>query len=81
LPFPVPFKITGLPAHTEVSFPASAEGLGFTVTVTELVEVAVSGTAQEELDVIKHVTMSLLFKAEDVNIALFVPTLIPLTIH
>jgi hypothetical protein len=81
MPFPFPFKITGLPAHTDVSFPAFAVGLGFTVTVIELFEVAVSGTAQEELDVKKQVTISLLFKAADVKTELFPPTLIPLTIH
>jgi hypothetical protein len=81
LPFPAPLRITGLPAHTDVSLPALAVGLALTVIVIALFEVAVSGTAQVEFEVIKHVTTSLLFKVDDMKSELFVPTAVLFIIH
>ena len=51
-----------------------------TVMVSEL-DVAVVGEAQEELDVMTHVTTAPLVSVVEVYVALFVPTLVPFTFH
>ena len=51
-----------------------------TVIVSEL-EVAVVGDAHDELEVMTHVTTAPLVSVVLVYVALFVPTLVPLTFH
>lgn len=53
---------------------------GDTVIVTEF-EVAGLPETQGKLEVITHVTTSLLVKVDEVNVVLLVPTLLPFTFH
>ena len=54
--------------------------LGFTVMLM-LLDVAGFPVAQVALDVSTQVTTSPLFRATDVNVAEFVPALVPFTFH
>ena len=49
------------------------------IVIPELV--AVVGLAQEELEVITHVTICPLVRADDVNVGEFVPAFVPFTFH
>ena len=77
-------KVTFVPEQIVVPEPLAivtdgAEAL-FTVMV-KLLEVAVVGLAQAELDVITTLTASPLFKVLLLKVALFVPTFVVPTFH
>ena len=58
------------------------DGATLAVTVTGIAfDVAVAGEAQPRDEVITTVTTSLLARVEDWYVALFVPTLLPLSFH
>jgi hypothetical protein len=69
------------PVHTGLLLPAAgAAGTGLT-TIVILLEVAVDGLAQPELEVIIHVTICPFVMDDDVNVGLFVPALDPFICH
>jgi hypothetical protein len=70
-----------LPKQTGLLLPADgAEGTGF-ITIVILFEVAVVGLAHGELEVKIQVNTWPLFIADEVNVELFVPALMPFTCH
>ena len=80
----VAVKVTFVPEQMVVPGDALTVTLGVTfgdtVIVTEF-DVAGLPETQGKLEIITHVTISLLFKEEEVNVVLFVPTLLPFTFH
>jgi hypothetical protein len=80
----VAVKVTLAPGQILVEGEAAmltlAASPGVTVIVTAL-DVAGEPVAQARLEVITHVTTSPLLRADEVNVALFVPTFVVPTFH
>lgn len=79
----VALKLTEAPAHTVV-LPVAIVIVGAESELTVIAiafDVTDTGEAQVAFDVITHETRSLLFKVDDENVLLLVPTLPPFTFH
>ena len=76
-------NVTELPGQTEelgvliFTVGATAELIVIVITF----DVALAGTAHDALDVITHFTVWPFVSVEVVNVALFVPALVPFTCH
>lgn len=80
----VAVKVTLVPEQIAVPGDALTVTLGVTFGDTDIVaafEVAGLPETQGKLEVITQVTISLLFKVDEVNVVLLVPTLLPFTFH
>lgn len=80
----VAVKVTLVPEQMVALGDALTVTLGVTFGDTVIVtvfEVAGLPETQGKLELITHVTTSLLFKEEEVNVVLLVPTLLPFTFH
>ena len=79
----VAVNVTDAPGQTEVEFVAMVtEGMTAELMVIVMaLDVAVVGDAQPAVEVITHVTTAPVVKVVVVNVALFVPALVPFTFH
>lgn len=79
----VAVNVTDVPAQT-VWLGVAILTDGVTVVLTVMVsvlDVAVVGDAQDELEVMTHVTTAPLVSVVEVYVALLVPTFVPFTFH